>query len=232
MSALGRRKFASTCLINSRSLRNKAAIIKDHIVTNNFDLVAVTETWLGKDDNDKAVKKDITPSGFKSVHLPRPAGRGGGGIGIIHKKQLNVRLQDITTFRSFEHMQLLIKSFGKWMRVIVLYSPPPSATNKLTTSLFLSEFTTLLNNLSITSGELLILGDFNLHVDKPSDPDASQFFSLLYQSGRSPKVVALFSATNFSSYIIKLSQLHDTVQIKWNFAWSHYNIAIRSHLMI
>ena len=131
---------------------------------------------------DKAVKKDITPAGFKFVHLPRPAGRG-GGIGIIHKKQLDVRLQDITTFQSFEHMQLLIKSFGKWIRVIVLYRPPPSATNKLTTSLFLSEFTTLLENLSITSGELLILGDFNLHVDKPSDPDASQFLSLLYAFG-------------------------------------------------
>ena len=182
MSVLGRRKFASTCLISSRSLRNKAAIIKDHIATNNFDLVAVTETWLGKNDNDKAVEKDITPAGFKFVHLPRPAGRG-GGIGIIHKKQLDVRLQDITIFQSFEHMQLLIKSFEKWIRVLVVYCPTPSATNKLTVSLFLSEFTTLLANLSITSGELFILGDFNLHVDKPSDPDASQFFSLLYAFG-------------------------------------------------
>ena len=34
-----------------------------------------------------------------------------------------------------------------------------------------------------------------------------------YQSGRSPKVVAFFSATNFSSYIIELFQLHDTIQI-------------------
>ena len=52
------------------------------------------------------------------------------------------------------------------------------------------------------------------------------------QSGRSPKVVALFSATNFSSYIIELLQLHDTIQIKCNYAWIHYNIAVRSHLMI
>ena len=35
-----------------------------------------------------------------------------------------------------------------------------------------------------------------------------------YQSGRSPKVVALFSATNFSSNIIEMLQLHDTIQIK------------------
>ena len=52
------------------------------------------------------------------------------------------------------------------------------------------------------------------------------------QSGRSPKVVALFSATNFGSYIIELLQLDDTIQIKLNFAWIYYNIAIRSHLMI
>ena len=52
------------------------------------------------------------------------------------------------------------------------------------------------------------------------------------QLGRSPKVVALFSATNFSSYIIELLQLHDTIHIKCNFAWIHYNIAIRSHLII
>ena len=52
------------------------------------------------------------------------------------------------------------------------------------------------------------------------------------QSGRSPKVVALFSATNFSSFIIELLQLHDTIQIKCNYAWIHYNITIRNHLMI
>ena len=52
------------------------------------------------------------------------------------------------------------------------------------------------------------------------------------QSGRSPKVVALFSATNFSSYIIELLQPHDTIQIEWNHARIHYNLAIRSHLMV
>ena len=52
------------------------------------------------------------------------------------------------------------------------------------------------------------------------------------QSGRSPKVVALFSATNFSSHIIELFQLHDAIQIKLNYACIHNNIAIRSHLKI
>ena len=46
------------------------------------------------------------------------------------------------------------------------------------------------------------------------------------------EAVALFSATNFSSYIIEMFHLHDTIQIKWNYAWIHYTIAIRSHIMI
>ena len=52
------------------------------------------------------------------------------------------------------------------------------------------------------------------------------------QSGRSLKVVALFSATNFSSYIIELLQLHDTIQSKCNNACIHYNIAKQNHLII
>ena len=55
---------------------------------------------------------------------------------------------------------------------------------------------------------------------------------VINQSGRSPKVVALFSATNFSSFIIELLQLQDAIQIQWNYAWIHYKIAKKSHLMI
>ena len=56
---------------------------------------------------------------------------------------------------------------------------------------------------------------------------------ILHYTGRSiTKRSSTFSTTNFSSYIIDLLQLHDTIQIKWNYAWISYNIAIRSHLTI
>ena len=43
----------------------------------------------------------------------------------------------------------------------------------------------------------------------------------------------IFSATNFSSYIIQLLQLQDAIQIQWSYARIHYNIAAkRSHSMI
>ena len=43
----------------------------------------------------------------------------------------------------------------------------------------------------------------------------------------------IFSATNFSSYIIELLQLQDEIQIQWSYARIQYNIAAkRSHSMI
>ena len=112
MSTLGRRKFASTCLINSRSLRNKAAIIKDRIVTNNFDLVAVTETWLNKDDNDKAVKKDITQL-FLNLSICHDQ------LGEVVVSASFIRNNSMSDYKTLQHFSLLSicssslkKSFG------------------------------------------------------------------------------------------------------------------------
>ena len=61
------------------------------------------------------------------------------------------------------------------------------------------------------------------------------YIALTWETMQTPfssQVVALISATNFSSYIIELLQLLDTIQIKWNYARTHNNIAIRCHLMI
>jgi hypothetical protein len=34
------------CLLNVRSINNKALIIKDFVVDNDIDILALTETWL------------------------------------------------------------------------------------------------------------------------------------------------------------------------------------------
>ena len=92
----------------------------------------------------------------------------------------------------------------------------------------------------IWQGGVLSLILFNVHIDelllrmKQHNIGNGFVGGLCYadQSGRSPEVVAPFSATNFSSFIIKSLQLHDATQIKYNYAWIHYDKAIRSRLMI
>lgn len=55
----------SLCLLNSRSVKNKSADIFDYVCECKVDLVAVTETWLGC--NDDAVRAELCPEGYKQL---------------------------------------------------------------------------------------------------------------------------------------------------------------------
>jgi hypothetical protein len=63
-------------------------------------------------------------------------------------------------------MELLLNVNSSTFRIVVIYRPPLSSLNKVTYSAFLEEFTTLLEYISLASGKLIMVGDFNCHVDE------------------------------------------------------------------
>ncbi len=72
---------------------------------------------------------------------------------------------------------------GKSTCYIVIYRPPPSMRNCLKTTDFLTEVDELVKEFTTRSFKILLLGDFNIHVDIPSKPDAAQFLSSLEEAG-------------------------------------------------
>ena len=64
------------------------------------------------------------------------------------------------------------------IRLGCVYRPPPSAGNKLTTCDFLDEFGMLLSDDSIPAENVLVVGDFNFHMDKPNNPHTWRFVQL------------------------------------------------------
>ena len=99
--------------------------------------------------------------------VPRPGGRSGGGVAI---RSLNV---------------------------VVIYRPLSSAQYPKPFSAFISEFRTFLEEKVTMSGRLIILGDFNIHVDVSSNREAKLFlemldllnFEALTSGGKKPKPV-------------------------------------------
>ncbi len=85
----------------------------------------------------------------------------------------------MTTFKSFEYMHHVLDSTGKCFRIITIYRPPPSKVNKLTVAMFLDEFSTFLEQESISAGSLLIVGNFNVHCENTVDPNSKRFLGLL-----------------------------------------------------
>jgi len=70
-------------------VKNKTLAISDYITSNDFDLVALTETWLGT-TNNKTVLAELVPSGYK-ISPSR-----GGGVAVIHTSSIEIKLLDST----------------------------------------------------------------------------------------------------------------------------------------
>ena len=158
---LRQKTFKQQCrfgLLNAQSICNKVDRIKSHVLDNNLDICAFTETWL-KDGNDYECDA-IKPDGYNFHHVDRQ-GKIGGGVGILSKKCYHAKIQKSTSRSSFEHMKMSIISDTKLVFVLVIYRPPCTSL-----ALFLEEFSCLLEETTLQHDNVLLIGDFNIHKDQ------------------------------------------------------------------
>jgi exonuclease III len=172
------------CLLNAISVVNKSLFIKDYVVDNSVDIMAITETWLRSDQPNNSTIGDLCPTGYFFKHSPRTSGTG-GGIGLLCRSNIRTKLFPSTKqFRSFEIMQFKLHLFPKSVHLVVVYRPPPCARNgPLTTTMFFDEFIILMEHLAVVTDTLVICGDFNFHVDSNSDTAALKFMDLICSFG-------------------------------------------------
>ena len=69
--------YTNVALINARSVKNKTLAINEEIIQHDWDILAITETWL-KQTGDEAIVTELLPPGYTFRHVARPCGRGGG----------------------------------------------------------------------------------------------------------------------------------------------------------
>ena len=135
-----------------------------------------SETWLRKGDSSKI--SEIKELGYLIRHVSRP-GRG-GGVAIAFKKTISITQKYNKSFKSFEHIECLLKSpTNENLRIICIYRPGTALNTNIAN--FCDDFNDYLNNLIQKNGKLLIVGDFNIHVEDKNHPDTIKFFSVLEQ---------------------------------------------------
>ena len=150
---------------------DKPAILQDFILDNNVDLCFLTETWLAP-DSPSSILNQLTPDNYSIQHVSR-TGKG-GGVAVIFKSTLSVSLVTTKAFTTFEHMLLKLTSSSRSYFFLTVYRPPCSSKAD-----FLSEFSLFLEDFASIASDFFILGDFNLHIDNPSDTYGSAFTTLL-----------------------------------------------------
>ena len=125
---------------------------------------------------------EITPTGFKLIDHSRN-NRRGGGIALLFRGNLNVQKIAANELRSFEYLELIVSSGTFKVRLVILYRPPYSPSHPVTTSTFFADFADYLETLILSAEPFLITGDFNVHVDDSTNPDATRLLDLLDSMG-------------------------------------------------
>lgn len=161
------------CLWNVRSVKNKALSLKDYTVEHDLDFLAFTETRLHSGESESFFVGELCPKGYTFYRTPRENSRG-GGVGILVKKSLLVERLCSANLSSFENVVAPAEYPIGSIRFVVIYRPTSSQIKA-----FLEGFANLLEQLVPISGNMLIVGDFNFHLDDSNNTDATKLHNLL-----------------------------------------------------
>ena len=117
-----------------------------------------------------------------------------------------------------EILDATIHAGSTMIRALIIYRPPYSDKHRITVPTFLSEFGGLMESMIVSSGHLLILGDFNIHMDNSECPEAQQFVDLISSLGLAQHVVG---STHKNGHTLDLVLTRATDAWLGNFAIDH-----------
>ena len=169
-------------MVNACSIRNKTDDFINHNIEADYDACFVTETWLQEDNpNDMATTSALNTDTHSFISCPRKSANRGGGIGIFFKKTLKIDIVNHQVSSTFENCLLNIQSKTSSLLALCIYRPPYSAKNRNTIQKFNSEFSDICSSILANHGDkkLIIIGDFNIHMDEPHTSDTSSFNEVL-----------------------------------------------------
>ena len=148
----------------------------EHMIDNDIDVCFIQETFLSINDSVKV--KEVQDYGFNIISKPRA--RHGGGIAIIYKGNIKLQINNqISKYKTFEAMEATLQTKSELLRLTNIYRSPYSKKNRYTPKSFLQEFEEYLDTLDEKTGMPIIVGDFNIHLEKTYSLDTIRYNQLL-----------------------------------------------------
>ncbi len=214
----------NVCLWNARSIRNKRIELTDYVCTKDVDIMVIVESWCK--DSDHVAIGECTPPGYSLLNFPRDSSNNGGGVAMLFKTPLKMlRKQLDYVYTTFEHVHITDRSNS--INFVIVYRPPPSTENGFTHFMFLDEFDNFICHVSLLPGKIILLGDFNVHWDNPTEWDVSHFSTTTYSANLIQHVTG---PTHENGHTIDLvftrtdEYLIDDCYVDENFMSDHYVI--------
>ena len=99
------------------------------------------------------------------------------------KTNIKTKLVDEGQLNTFQYAKWQLALKHTSITVIAIYHPPPSNFARVTNGEFLDEFTDWAAESVSTSNNVILVGDFNLHINNPNDDDACNFMETIQALG-------------------------------------------------
>ena len=104
-------------------------------------------------------------------------------LGLLYRDSLRVKKIDVGEKTSFEFTEWTARTTDNNMRLLIIYRPPYSAEHPVSTTVFFRELSDHLESTLLSKEQILIVRDFNIHIDNINDPDAVKLLDFLESFG-------------------------------------------------
>jgi len=226
----------TVCTLNIRSVLtdSHSAALSGLTVSHHPDLICLTETWIKPTTTltelaITLITHSVTFCETRQIKLELTLAVHGTGFLIREPfKQLPTSLPQ---FISFESSSITLKLAHSVLPVFNSYRPPLSSRSSKPFSVFLDEFNSFLSIAATTPHEFLITGDFNIHLDNPTDYYTSQFLSLLssfnllqhvnFPTHNKNHILDLIITSSDSSLAHVLHIIQPLPYFHYTFCWPH-----------
>ena len=172
-----RHKDFTLALGNVQSIKNKNDIIAEFLHNNKPDVLIATETWLSSEDNIWKNRLEIVKEGygFNEIHQCK---RRGGGLALLHKTNLKVKRLSQCMSPSMESAVWKVTSLQMSLHIVGVYCHPDKSIPD-----FLDLFTEYIVDLIAEHKNIVLVGDFNIHVNDEDNPNVVIFLDTMTALG-------------------------------------------------
>ena len=160
---------------NSRSLRNKIDELRAVTVSEDIDIICISETWAKLDK--KQFRSEFSINGYKLYNTDRSSDRKGGGVMVYIRDDLNSCIKsEIKTCQNSETIWVNIRTDRENIVLGVVYRPPN--LDRINSKIIYDEITK-----ASRFNRVYIVGDFNFRninwVNITGDADAEEFLEVV-----------------------------------------------------
>ena len=152
--------------------------------------IVIKKMWLKDNKENDKIWMDCSLFNSGEAHkisvVNRTGIRKGGGLALIYRNSTEISVEDGSGDgqRSFEYTILKLSIKYKSIILVDVYHPPDLTTvNK-----FHDDFLYFVGNLTLKYRNLVILGDFNIHINNKDSEDAHQFLQTMEAMALKQKV--------------------------------------------